>query len=217
MRVIEGEVVSRKPLSGYGAAPTLSDAERVILQQKMNATVLALRSGFKLARAKVNTTPNAVVGAFLAALTGGLSLIGIQSAPTEVKKNVGAALNTLERSFESIVPPAVGRVMAGELEPDRWFRMAEPYVDGIKGILDTLGESGTANLMAATLADVGKDIAAMTSQAREAVKRTLDFMPLILTVIGAVAVVTLIKEFSAPVKAFLPQPKRLAGYGRRRF
>lgn len=217
MRVIEGEVVSRKPLSGYGAVPTLSDAEKVILQQKMSATVLALRSGFKLAQAKVSTTPNAVVGALLAAVTGGLSLIGIQSAPTEVKKNVSAALTTLERSFELRVPPAVGRVMAGELEPSRWFAMTKPYVDGIKAILDELGESGTANLMASTLADVAKDIAVMTDSAKDAVKRTLDFMPLILTVIGAVAVVTLIKEFSAPVKAFLPQPKRLAGYGRRRF
>jgi hypothetical protein len=142
-------------LNGYGAAP--SGAELLALSIKMQGVAHAIQNGFYMAQGRL-----AVLRATSAAppmqaieLVKGLfkSMTGITlpgptvAAPAEVIKNVENALTTLERGFKERVVPAIERVKTGELEPDRWFKMAAPYADGIVSILNEVNESGGAVLV----------------------------------------------------------------------
>jgi hypothetical protein len=204
--VIEGEVIGSKP-SGFGSYSALPDAQQVFLRGKMEATVVAIRGAFKVAHAKVAITPNALIGSIMAALTFGLSSLGIQSAPTETKQNVDNALLTLERSFEQQAVGAMAAVYAGTLDPERWFAKTQIYVDGIKSILDGLREDGTAASLGAVFDASWSDTKEFLARFKAGVERTFDFMPLIIggaALLGTYLVVT----------RLLPQ-RRLSGYTRR--
>lgn len=219
MRTVDGVVTARRQLGGFGtvveppAPRQLNDAERLFLQQKMNATVLAVRAAFRVAEAKVAVTPNSLVGSLLSVVTGGLSSIGITSAPTAVKTNVSNGLIALRNAFEQRIPPAMSSVLSGELEPDRWFAMVKPFVTGIKEILDVMGEYGTAKLMWQTVTGIGEDLAELTRKLKAGLQRTIDYMPVIVAVLGAVAVYALVQQLTAPVRLLSPS-KRLSGYKR---
>lgn len=202
--VIDGEVVR----DNFGDVSAPAGGELVFLQTKMNATVAAIRSAFSIAQARVATTPNSLVGGLLAVATMGLSLIGIQSAPTQTKESVASALRTLERTFEERVVAAMPRVYSGELSAERWFNMASPFVTGIRSILDELHESGTSASLFAVFDGMAKDTAEFLARFKAGVEKTFDFMPLIIggaALLGTYLVVT----------RLLPQ-RRLSGYRRRR-
>lgn len=207
--VIDGEVIGAPSSSGFGAFNAMSAGERVFLAGKMNATVAAIRSAFKIAHVKVAATPNALVGGVLAVLTLGLSTLGIQSAPTETKKGVDDGLLTLERMFESQVVAAMPRVYNGELTADRWFSMAQLYVTGIKSILDELRDSGTGASLQAVFDGMFGDTKAFLAKFKAGVENTFDYMPVIVG--GAALLATYLV-----VTRFLPQQKTLSGYHRRR-
>lgn len=221
MRTVDGVVTARRQLGGYGtvveppAPRQLSDAERLFLQQKMNATVLAVRAAFRIAQAKVATTPNTAVGALLGVLTGGMTAIGLTSVPSDVKTSVGNSLTTLQGAFEQRIPPAMARVLSGELDPDRWFAMVKPFVTGIKEVLDVMGEYGSAKLVWQTVQDIGADVAELSRKFKAGVEKTFDYMPVIVAVIGAVAVYALVQQLTTPMR-LLAAPKRLSGYKRLR-
>ncbi|MFZ2152118.1 MAG: hypothetical protein WAV09_03360 [Minisyncoccia bacterium] len=207
--VVDGEVVGSAQ-SGFGAAPApvMTDAERVFLKGKMEATVAAIRTGFKVARAKVALTPNSLIGSIMAVLTLGLSTIGIQSAPAETKVAVNNALLTLERSFEQQVVGGMQKVYDGTLDPNRWFAMTKLFVDGIRNILNGLEEDGTASNISATFEGMASDTADFLARFKKGVEATFDFMPFIVggaALLGTYLVVT----------RLLPQ-RRLSGYHSRR-
>jgi hypothetical protein len=201
-------VVDAEGFGAVGDAAPLSDAEKVFLKTKMEATVAAMRSAFKVAQAKVVATPNSLIGGVLAVLTLGLSTIGIQSAPTATKEAVASGLRVLENMFETKIVAAMPRVYSGELSADRWFNMVQPYVEGIKSILNGLHEDGTSASVGAVVDGMFKDTNEFLARFKRGVENTFDFMPLIVggaALLGTYLVVTRLV------------PKRqLSGYRRKR-
>lgn len=202
---------------GFG---DLSAADRQLLLLKMQGVVYAIRNGFYAAQGRLNVLsvtskiPTAalyeVVRSILPDFIGQRLPVG--AAPEEVVKNVSNALKTLQRSFETLVIPAMEEVKAGKLPPDRWFAMTRPYIDGIKSILDEIGESSLGSLVVKSAQDFIDQAKSIGVKMPDVGNKLLDVLPLILGVMGLL----LVAQVTAPLRALSgTSPKRLRGYARR--
>jgi hypothetical protein len=200
VNVVDGDV-------GFGEVRTLTDAESAFLNAKMTVTVQAIRTAITAAKAKVNLTPNSLLGPIVALLTGPFALLLPNSAPTEVKNNVLAGLRGLEGRLDTLLVPKIQDVLAGTLAPEKWFNMAQTYVDGTKSILDTLDEDNTLSVLSTAWNGIQNDMAGFLAKFKAGVERTFDFMPFIVGGAAIVGVIMLIDRLA---------PKPLSGYNRRR-
>lgn len=200
VNVVDGDV-------GFGEVRTFTDVELAFLNAKMTVTVQAIRAAITAAKAKVNLTPNSLLGPIVALLTGPFALLLPNSAPTEVKNNVLAGLRGLEGRLDTLLVPKIQDVLAGTLAPEKWFNMAQTYVDGTKSILDTLDEDNTLSVLSTAWNGIQNDMAGFLAKFKAGVERTFDYMPLIVGGAAIVGVIMLIDRLA---------PKPLSGYNRRR-
>jgi hypothetical protein len=222
--VVDGQVVnaqrvqertrgdaSRVYLGGFDGAP-MNGADRAFISAKMNATVTAMRAAFKVARGKVSVTPSTALTMLLPVVSQ-LAMLGlIPSAPGETKTAVTNALTALENAYETQVVAGMERVYDGTTAPDRWFEMNRIFVDGIRSILDELKENSTAASVGAFWRDMMNDTSAFLKKFKAGVENTLDYMPIIVGVVGLFAAYTLITQLTAPLRMIAPERKRLNGY-----
>lgn len=227
MRVVTGEVVSRRSIPAYSAYAEAArlplqytPEQRAALQQKMNLTVQAVRLGFATAQKVADFRFSnwvAVAGDIMANfVTLGLwGTTGGFSTPAEAKQAVINALTTLQRTFDLKVVAAMPRVLDGTLEPDRWFKMAKAIADGILPILNNLREDSTSAALRAqmqalgpALAKIGEAAGAIAENLSTGVQNTFRFLPVIVAFVGAVAVYALIKEVTAPVRVLTGTARR---------
>lgn len=192
-----------------------SPADLFALTLKMQAVAHAIQNGFWMAEGRLkllsatSLTPVGVVyetaRAMLAKLMPSYAMqLPVGAAPSEVIKNVRNALTTLQRGFEERVLPAIDRVKAGELEPERWFAMAKPYADGIKSILDEVNESSGAALVSATIDDLVRDAKRIGKTIDSMVPR-LEYWPYIIGGFAVLLGLSYVAQIFGPVR-------RLSGY-----
>ena len=189
MRTVEGQVIRRGPLNGFSGAP-LTPAESVYVGTKMTATIAAIRSAFNVAQARASNA---------ATITSGLVALLIPGAafamtPPETRTAVRNALITMRNNFETQVPAAYQKVLAGDMEPDRFFNITQTYVDGLRSVLAELDETTNASLLFQSTKDTAQDVAAFLSKAKAGVEATFSNLPLIVTLLGVIAVTMLIRK-----------------------
>lgn len=137
--------------------------EKVALASRMQAVVVALRGALAAARTRVNMTPSASAGlAAVAVLPFLAPLVAKYSASSEVKQNVLNGLMGIERGIDKLAGEQYDNVLAGKLDPDRWYNIAKVWKDGIASMLQELNESSNAALLGQSFTDVQGDIAAFS-------------------------------------------------------
>lgn len=206
---------------GFGAPPTaqvvtqLDDAQRALLKAKME-TILAALEGARRQAVNIATGWPAynwvwlVASAFVPGLVG---VVGTFATPGEAK---AAVLGNLNGSISMQIEngrKAMAEVLAGTLPVEKWMEGRRWTAEGIKVMLQSLGENSVAGNMMTTLNGVWSDISTaiewIAKKAREVPGKLPDTSTMIYAILALGAFVVY-QYLTAPLR-LLPQ-KRLSGY-----
>lgn len=147
----------------YGAADApvvaapLTDLQKAKVYASMQAALYQLRAALGVAKMRVEATPSTSTGFLVSAILPVLApWISTQTAPSEVKTAVMNALTSLEGVIAKR-EESVADVLAGRLDPVKWFNAVDVVSKGIVSILDELKEGSTSALLTKSVSDVRAD------------------------------------------------------------